>query len=256
MDRLVGRVALVTGAGSGLGAAIAQRLAAEGAGVGCADIDEPAAQTTATAIADAGGRSLAVHLDVTDSQQQATAAAAVNEELGGIDICVANAGIPGVGSAHEVDEATWARVLAVNLTGVWLTAKAALPAMLGQASGSIIMTASIGGVLGVPRLAPYAASKGAVIALMRQMAIDYAPHGIRVNAVAPGTVMTPLVAASAQLRGEDGGVSADERARQHPLGRLGSPGDIAAAVAYLASDDAAWVTGTVLAVAGGRSAKA
>lgn len=255
MNRLHGRVALVTGAGSGLGAAIAERLASEGAAVACADIDLAAASATTRTIEAAGRTSLAVALDVTSGEEQRAAVAEVQQQLGPIAICVANAGIAGVGAADDVTEMTWSRVLDVNLTGVWRTAKAVLPTMLARATGSIITMASIGGIIGIPTLAPYAAAKGGVIALTRQMAIDYAPRGVRVNALAPGTVMTPLVRASAAARGADGAMEPCENPAQfYPLGRLGLPGDVAAAAAFLASDDAAWITGTVLAVDGGRSA--
>lgn len=253
MNRLGGHTALVTGAGSGLGAAIAQRFAAEGAAVACADIDEEAAGATARRI---GGSALGLALDVTSSQQQEHVVAEVTGRLGPVTVCVANAGIAGAGSAHEVDEALWRQVLDVNLSGVWLTAKAVLPGMIAAGGGSIVTMASIGGLIGVPSLAPYAAAKGGVIALSRQMAIDYAPRGVRVNAIAPGTVMTPLVRATAAARGPgNSGEVYDATSQHYPLGRLGTAEDVAAAAAYLASADSGWVTGTVLTVDGGRTAQ-
>ena len=253
MQRLSGRTALVTGAGSGLGAAIAERFAAEGAAVACADIDGAAAVATADRI---GSTAMGVALDVTDSAQQTSVVAEVFRRLGTVDVCVANAGIAGAGSADSVDEAFWQRVMNVNLTGVWLTARAVLPGMIAAGGGSIVTMASIGGLIGVPALAPYAAAKGGVIALTRQMAVDYAARGVRVNAIAPGTVMTPLVEATAAARGADNaGESYHDPSRHYPLNRLGTTDDVSAAAVYLASGESGWVTGTVLTVDGGRTAQ-
>jgi NAD(P)-dependent dehydrogenase (short-subunit alcohol dehydrogenase family) len=248
--RLDGLVAMITGAGSGLGAATAVRFAAEGAVVVCADLDLDAARGVERQIIDAGGQALAVRLDVTSSVEQTAVAAEVVTRFGRIDVCYANAGIAGPGTAVDTDDATWNAVLDVNLTGVWRTAKAVLPHMVAHRRGSLILQASIGGIIGVADRAPYAAAKGGVIALTKQIAIDYAPFGIRVNAIAPGTVPTGLVLAS-----NDGNSDNAQAALSNwPLGRLGTPRDVAGAALYLAGSDSEWVTGTVLVVDGGRTA--
>jgi NAD(P)-dependent dehydrogenase (short-subunit alcohol dehydrogenase family) len=254
--RLQGRVAIVTGAGSGIGAATAARFAAEGAAVVCVDLNGDAVEQTAAAIASLGGRALAAAADVTSSPALDGVTDLALSRFGDIDVCFANAGIAGPGSAADVDDATWAAVIDVNLTGVWRTARAVLPVMLERGRGSIINQASTGGLVGVPGVAAYAAAKGGVIALTRQMAVDYGPRGIRVNAIAPGTVPTPLLRAS---NAAGGGLMTSAQdpegiARRFPLGRIGTPEDIAGAAAYLACDDSAWVTGSVLVVDGGMTA--
>jgi len=250
-DRLRGRVAVITGAGSGLGRATAQLFAAEGAAVACVDQSSAASHSTAAAITASGGRALPLEADVTSATDLARVVEATEHELGPIDVSFANAGIAGTGAAGDVDEAAWARVIAVNLTGVWLTSRAVLPGMVARGRGSVIHQASAAGIVGVPGIAPYAAAKAGVIGLTRQMAADYSPKGIRVNAIAPGTVPTPLVRATYDAGG--GLATNDDEAvrRKFPLGRLGEPGDIASAALYLASDDSNWVTGTVLTVDGG-----
>lgn len=252
--RLAGRIAMVTGAGSGLGSSTAERLAAEGAHSVCADLDVAAAAATASRIEGFGGRATVIELDVTSEVSHKAAVSRVLRELGGVDAYIANAGIAGPGSAVDVEPSTWDRVLAVNLTGVWLSARSVLPHMVGRGRGSIVLQASVGGLIGIPGIAAYSAAKGGVIALARQMAVEYAAQGVRVNAIAPGTVPTPLVTNSF------GGASTESpdrdpaRLADHPMGRLGAPSDVAAAAAYLVSDDAAWVTGIVLPVDGGRTA--
>jgi NAD(P)-dependent dehydrogenase (short-subunit alcohol dehydrogenase family) len=254
--KLQGRVAIVTGAGSGLGEATAARFAGEGAAVVCVDLNGDAAEKVAAAITGLGGQALAAAADVTSSPDLEGVADTTLSRFGNIDVCFANAGIAGAGSAADVDDATWAAVIDVNLTGVWRTARAVLPAMLERGRGSIINQASTGGIVGVPGVAAYAAAKGGVIALTRQMAVDYGPRGIRVNAIAPGTVPTPLLRASNAAGGGlmTSAEDPDGIARRFPLGRLGTPEDIASAAAYLACDDSAWVTGTVLVVDGGMTA--
>jgi NAD(P)-dependent dehydrogenase (short-subunit alcohol dehydrogenase family) len=256
VGRLEGRVSLVTGAGSGLGAAMAARFGAEGAAVVCTDVAGDTAQLVAESIEGAGGRAVGLAVDVTSSADLDRAVAATIERFGALDICVANAGIAGTGSATTVSDETWQAVLDTNLTGAWRTARAAIPHMVRRGRGSVIMQASIGGLIGVPQLAAYAAAKAGVIGLTRQMALDYAPDGVRVNALAPGTVPTPLVRQTAAERGEPADVATAGSAQfpLYPLGRLGTPEDVASAAVYLASDDSAWVTGTVLVVDGGRTA--
>jgi NAD(P)-dependent dehydrogenase (short-subunit alcohol dehydrogenase family) len=257
--RLNGKIAIVTGAGAGIGAAAARRFASEGAAVMCADVAADRAEETVTAIRDAGGQAGAVGVDVADSGQVRSLVEQTVAQYGRIDVLYANAGVGGVGTAVDTDEAEWNRVISINLTGLWLTCKYVLPHMVAAGSGSIVNQASIGGMRGVPAVAAYAAAKAGVIGLTRQMALDYGPSGVRVNAIAPGTVPTQLVqgiwAAGAGLVAAD---SLDERieraAALYPLRRVGTPEDIANLALFLASDEAGWVTGAVYVIDGGKTA--
>lgn len=257
---LARRVAVVTGAGSGLGRGIAIRFADEGARVVCVDINEGAAEETARIVESTGGEVRVVAADVADVDEMENVAATTLEQFGAIDVLAANAGIPGPGTAGSTTPQTWERVIGVNLTGVWASARAVLPTMLERGRGAIVATASLGGLVGVPNIAPYAAAKGGVIALVRQMAADYSASGIRVNALCPGTTPTPLVMASYASSGGMGQQGDDAEARlasaaaRYPLGRLGNVEDVAAAALFLASDEASWITGVALPVDGGYSA--
>jgi NAD(P)-dependent dehydrogenase (short-subunit alcohol dehydrogenase family) len=244
--RMRGKTAVVTGAGSGLGRATALRLAAEGAHVACADLAADRAEETARAIASAGGEALALEVDVTDVEACARMIEATLRRFGALTTLVNSAGIAGPADAAPAADA-WRHVLDVNLTGTWLAAQAAREA-LAAGGGSVINLASIYGVTGGSRSPAYAASKGGVTNLTRQLALQWAP-AIRVNCVCPGHVETPLTAA----------VMADPAWRErtlpkYPLGRFGTVDDVAAAILYLASDDAAFVTGVALPVDGGYTA--
>lgn len=249
--RFSGRSVVVTGGGSGFGRATASRFVAEGARVAVVDVDADAAHETAERL---GGAALALHADVSSDADMAATAGRVLDEFGAVDVVFANAGIEGVGSAADLSVDDWNRVIGVNLTGVWLTAKYLLPAMVGSGSGSIVNTASIGGLVGVRGIFPYAAAKGGVIALTRQMAVDYAPHGIRVNAVCPGTVVTPLVERNWLGKGLDVQAQREVTAQRYPLGE-GAVDDVASAVLFLAGDEARWITGTTVTVDGGFTAE-
>ncbi len=245
--RMQGKTAIVTGAGSGLGRATALRLAAEGARVACADLAADHARETATAIAAAGGEALALEVDVTDAEACARMIETTLRRFGALTTLVNSAGIAGPADPAPAAEA-WRQVVEVNLTGTWLAAQAAREALAAGGRGSVINLASIYGVTGGSRSPAYAASKGGVTNLTRQLALQWAP-AIRVNCVCPGHVETPLTAA----------VMADPawRARtlpKYPLGRFGTVDDVAAAILYLASDDAAFVTGVALPVDGGYTA--
>jgi NAD(P)-dependent dehydrogenase (short-subunit alcohol dehydrogenase family) len=252
--RLGGKVAIVTGAGSGLGRASALRFASEGARVVCADIH-------GAEISAAGGVALGVTVDVTVDADTERMAAIAAGEFGRIDVLFANAGIAGVGSIGSTTRQGWERVIAVNLTGVWLCSKAVLPCMEAQGGGSVINQASIGGVVGFSGIMPYAAAKAGVIGLTRQAAIEYAAKSIRFNAICPGTVVTPLVTRTYEERGgiAMGSQQTLEQALQanaarYPLGRLGTVEDVAGMAVYLASDEANWVTGAVFTIDGGYTA--
>ena len=238
MGRLDDKVCVVTGAGSGIGRASAALFAEHGALVVAADIQS-----------EAGG--VTHHVDVTDEASTTALAQAVVERYGRIDVLFNNAGIAGVGSLEETSLDAWERVMRVNATGVFLMSRAVVRAMVERRSGSIINMSSAIAEVGLGRRISYAASKGAVLALTKSMQVDLAPFGIRVNALLPGTIMTPFVEGylrESYADPEDGLRSI--RARQL-TGELGKPEHVAAAALYLASDESAFVVGSGLAIDGG-----
>ena len=258
-SRLAGKVAIVTGAASGIGRAAALRFAAEGAAVVCADIAADQAEETARQACTAGGSAISQCVDVSVAESVRELADRAMTAFGRIDVLYANAGVIGIGSAIELDEAQWHRILGVNLTGVWLCGKYVLPHMVAAGRGAIINQASIGGLEGISRLTAYCASKAGVIGLTRQMAVDYGPHGIRVNAIAPGTIPTPLVRGIwAQGAGLVQGKTHEEHlasvGRLYPMQRTGTPEEVASVALFLASDESAWITGSVLTIDGGKTA--
>jgi len=238
--RLAGRVAVITGAASGLGAACATRFAAEGAVVAGFDLTP-------------GAPVASEHLvDVSDEDAVDDALGAVVEVHGRFDVVVNCAGVAGGGPVHQLDAAEWARVLRVNLTGTYLVCKHALQHMVAQRSGSIINVASIEGLEGTEGGSAYNASKGAVVLLTKNMAIDYGRLGIRVNCICPGFIETPMFES---VMGSDFMTQYRERYREeHKLGRFGRPEEIAGAALFLASDDSSFVTGHALVVDGGFTA--
>lgn len=252
MTRLTDRVALVTGAGSGIGRATAQAFAREGACVAAADIAAAAVEETAALIRAAGGCCTPIVANVTDADSVAAMVAQASA-IGPLKVACNCAGIAGAAAKlgdYPLDE--WHKVIAIDLTGVFLSMRAELPAMVAAGGGSIVNIASIAGHVGLNGAAPYVAAKHGVIGLTQTAALEYAAAGVRVNAVAPGFVVTPILTRS--------GIAFDDAAQaklasRHPLNRLGQPEEIAEAVLWLASDASAFVTGTTVNVDGGYLAR-
>jgi NAD(P)-dependent dehydrogenase (short-subunit alcohol dehydrogenase family) len=257
--RLAGQVCLVTGGGSGIGRATSVRFAEEGALVAVADVDMAGAEETTRLVAVATGRddaALIVPLDVTDPDSCKGAVAQVISTWGRIDVLFNNAGIAGVGTVEETSLDLWERVMAVNVRGVFLVARSVLPVMVAAGRGSIINMSSTIAEIGLARRASYAASKGAVLALTRQMQADYAQHGIRVNALLPGTIHTPFVDRYLAESYDDPAAGLAALRQRQLTGDLGKPEDVAAAALFLASEESRFVLGSGLFVDGGvRGAK-
>jgi NAD(P)-dependent dehydrogenase (short-subunit alcohol dehydrogenase family) len=258
MFRLDGKRALVTGAGSGIGEAIARLFAEQGAQVLVADVQTDAANRVTADIAEHGGDATSLTLDVANETQVQATFANVVQRYGRLDILVNNAGVSHVGNILETSLDDWERTLQVNAGGVFLCAREAVRVMLAQEpkGGGIINLSSVAALIGLERRLPYSASKGAVLALTRSIAIDFVGDGIRCNAICPGTVHTPFVEGylKRSFPGQEEAVRQTLHARQ-PLGRMGLPEEIAAAALYLASDEAAFVTGSGLVIDGGWTAK-
>ena len=249
--RLQGKIAIVTGAASGFGAAIAERFAAEGAAVVVADINGDGATAITEKITAAGGRAVACRADVTDDADTAAMVAAAVDGFGGLDIVVNNAGMPQFnGPLLDTDEATYDRIFAVNVKSLYLSAVHTVPVLRARGGGVILNTASTAGLRPRPGLVWYNASKGAVITLTKAMAVELAPEHIRVNALCPVAGETPMLAAFM------GGDTPEKRAQfvdSVPMGRLAVPEDIANAALYLASDEGAFITGVDFRIDGGRA---
>lgn len=253
MFRLDNKITLVTGAGSGIGEAIAILFAKAGAFVGVIDRDEAAAQKTARTIIENGGQSKAIHLDVTDEDGCIEVSESVQEEFGHIDVLVNNAGIGHVGTLLETEAEDLDRMYSVNVRGVFNMTKAVLTDMIGSGKGNIINLASIGGVVAVKDRLAYCTTKFAVVGFTKCIALDHAAEGIRCNCICPGRVETPFV--SARLKEyPDPEKAYKEMASTQALGRMAKPEEIASAALYLACDESSFVTGTPFLIDGGWSA--
>jgi NAD(P)-dependent dehydrogenase (short-subunit alcohol dehydrogenase family) len=251
MPRLSDKVCLITGAGSGIGEATARLFAREGARVVVADINAAAAERTAAGIRDAGGDAIDLRVDVTDEAQTRAAADATLTRYGRIDVLFNNAGIPGVGSVEETDPDLFERVMRVNVRGVFLMCRAVVPHMLEQRSGSVINMSSGIADIGLARRVSYAASKGAVLAMTKSMQVDCAPYGVRVNALMPGTILTPFVERYLRESYANYDEGLNSIRKRQLGGELGQPEDVAYAALYLASDESRFVMGSGLIVDGG-----
>ena len=251
MPRLDGRVAIVTAGGAGIGAATVRRLAAEGAAVVVADISGTRAGAVAESVTASGGRAVPIKMDAADSAAVERTIALALDRFGRLDIMVNNAGVAELAPLHEVSLESWNRVIAVTLTGTFLGMKHCIPLMRRQGRGVIVNTASISGTAGDYGLSSYNAAKAGVINLTKSAAIENAKYGIRVNCVCPGAINTR----APEILGRD---LADEvrrrQAEAHPVGRLGEPEEIANAIAFLASDEASFITGIAITADGGLTA--
>ncbi|MCE2532089.1 MAG: glucose 1-dehydrogenase [Acidimicrobiia bacterium] len=247
MQRLEGKSAVVTGAGRGLGAAVAELFSQQGARVAVSDVDAASAGATASRILDSGGEAFGLQADVTSEEDAERLAALAVERFGALDVLVNNAGIASAGTVCEVTPEEWDRVMAINLKGSYLCSRYAVPHMARAGGGSIVCISSASGVIGQQAQVAYNVSKHGVIGLVRCMALDHAADGIRVNAVCPGVMRTPMLDA---LSAEQ----LDALEAMHPLGRIAEPEEIAEAVLHLAADESSFTTGGVFLIDGGLTA--
>ena len=254
--RLEGKVALITGAASGIGLATAGRFGQDGAAVVLADVQGAVAEREAARLRGEGFRAIAATMDVTRTEDVRRAVQTAVTHFGRLDVLFANAGIGYTGTLIDTTDEDWDQVMGVNAKGVFLSAREAIRQMLAQdpPGGSVVINGSISGLAGIPGQAPYAPSKGAVLQLTRQLAVDYAAKGVRINCVCPGTVDTPVLRRGMAMSGDPDGFLAMLVAG-HPIGRIGRAEEIAAAVAFLASDEASFITGAILPVDGGYTAR-
>jgi NAD(P)-dependent dehydrogenase (short-subunit alcohol dehydrogenase family) len=247
---LGGQVVLVAGGATGIGAASARSFAAAGASVVVADVDAAAAQVTVDGIVSAGNAARFVECDVADEASVEALVKGILATEGRLDVVHANAGLESMSKATETTLSHWERVIGVNLTGVFLVCRASMPHMYERGSGCVVITSSPHAMATVPDAAAYAASKGGVHALMHSLALEAAPHGVRVNAIIPGTIDTPMVHRELSVASEP-----DEHikrfAASHPLGRIGRPDEVASVALFLASDAASFMTGSAVSVDGG-----
>jgi NAD(P)-dependent dehydrogenase (short-subunit alcohol dehydrogenase family) len=252
--RLVNKVALITGAGRGIGQAIAEKMAVEGAAVVIAEIDRKSGQQTAADLSAKGLRALFVHTDITQENSVQNAAAQAVEQFGGLDILVNNAGVNFYFDATQMSGEDWDRAMAVDLKGAWLCCKYAIPAMRQRGGGAVVNIASVHATMTTYGMFPYAAAKSGLIGMTRSLALDWAAENIRVVAVSPGWVRTYLVDEWLSKQADPQTAEA-QVLKTLPLGRMATPQDVANLVAFVASDEAAYLTGTEIIIDGGVTAK-
>jgi NAD(P)-dependent dehydrogenase (short-subunit alcohol dehydrogenase family) len=254
MGRLENKVAIVTGAGMGIGQAVALALAREGAKVAVADINDQAGSTTVSQIQAAGGEAFFQHADVGSTEDVRRLVEETVARFGRLDVLVNNAGVAVAGSVTEISEDDWNRLINIHLTGTWRGMKFAIPHMVRGGGGSIVNMASVQAIMGIQGWSGYAAAKGGIVALTQQAAVDYGGRNIRVNAIAPGTIMTPMnekIFEEAENPDELIGTWNS----WHALGRFGQPEEVADLVVFLASDESSFITGDVIKIDGGMSIK-
>ncbi len=255
--RLKDKVAIITGAASGIGKATALVFGREGAKVMCADINAEGAEATARQIADTSGEATSIRVDVASEPDVQEMISATVTRWGRLDVLYNNAGIGFGMPVTQVPVEQWDRLIDINLKGVFLGCKHAIPEMLKNGGGSIVNTASDAGLIGTPMLSTYCASKGGVVLLTKSLAVEWAQQGIRVNCVCPGVIRTPILdpfIAQAQMTGVKPEEVWERMARAHPMGRVGEPEEVGRTVAFLASDEASFITGVALSVDGGFAA--
>jgi NAD(P)-dependent dehydrogenase (short-subunit alcohol dehydrogenase family) len=254
MGLLEGKVSLITGSGNGIGRGIALRFAQEGSAVGVLDISPTDCDSVVQEIKCMGGRAIALPADVTQGTQVNSAVSKLVNAFGAVTVLVHNAGVMPEGTIDQTSEAEWDKVFAVNVKGAYLCCREVIPLMREQGGGSIVMMASITGVNGLPGLAAYSGTKGALISMVRAMAIDHARENIRVNSVSPGTIDSPMLHAAVAIT-----PNPDQTRRAfdevQPRGRVGTIEEVSAVFAFLASDQASYVSGANISVDGGMSIK-
>lgn len=249
--RLLDKVTLITGSGSGIGRSTALRYGEEGAFVIVNDLDPVKGEETAQQIRDKGGKATFIQANVADPQSVQELVKQSREKCGHIDVLFNNAGISGVGAIHETEPEQWDRVIEVNVRGVFLMSKYVLPGMMERKSGNIINMSSCIAEIGLARRASYSASKGAVLALTKSMQVDYAPYNIRVNALLPGTILTPFVEDFLARSYDDPHIAYESLRKRQLSGDLGRPEDVAQAAVFLASDESKFMMGSPLYIDGG-----
>lgn len=249
--RLQDKVTLITGSGSGIGQSSALLFGKEGATVIVNDLSEEKGQETVKLIEEAGGKAMFVHADVTDSASVKSMVDQIIARFGRVDVLFNNAGISGVGALHDVEPEDWDRIMSVNVRGVFLPSKHVIPHMMERKQGSIINMSSCIAEIGLARRAAYATTKGAVLALTKSMQVDYAPYNIRVNALLPGTILTPFVENYLKTSYDDPEAAIEGLKKRQLSGELGRPEDVAQAALFLASDESKFMMGSPLYIDGG-----
>jgi NAD(P)-dependent dehydrogenase (short-subunit alcohol dehydrogenase family) len=250
-ERFKSKAIIVTGAGNGMGRASALAFAREGGGVAVADINAADGQATARQIADAGGRAIFVQCDVSRSADVQRLVAETVAAFGGVDVLHNNAGVVKYGTVVDMPEEDWDRVLDINLKGTFLACKYAIPEMRKRGGGAIVNTASVQAFATQQLVAAYSASKGAMVSFTMTVALDHAAENIRCNCIAPGSIQTPMLEMAANLFSANPAEAIRDWGRAHPLGRVGTPEEVAGLALFLASDDAAFCTGGCYRIDGG-----